>query len=181
MTLEKVSSTPKASDSALDGAGEGTVSGPSNLAYSSLDEEDRRILNRGEISTTAYVIGGVVGTYPIGLGIGHAIQGRYTDKGWIFTAGELGSIAVAYAGVGNCVSSWSSSNGGSSCSGGLVLFGVVGYLGFRIWEIIDVWAAPPEINRRYRELKLRMEPRATLSPMIAPTKDGAVFGLQMTF
>lgn len=144
-----------------------------------MDEEDRRIMRIGEISTAQYVIGGILGTYPLGLGIGHAIQGRYSDKGWIFTAGELGSVAVALAGAGDCVSSYNSNN--NSCSGGLVVLGVAGYIGFRIWEIIDVWAAPPEINRRYRELKMQMKPGVTFSPILGPTKDGAVAGIQMTF
>jgi hypothetical protein len=144
-----------------------------------LDEEDRKILRIGEIGTTAYIIGGVVGTYPIGLGVGHAIQGRYMDKGWIFTVGELGSVAVALSGIGSC---WDSATSTShSCNSGMLFLGAMGFVGFRIWEIIDVWAAPLEINRRYRELKLRMEPRVSLSPIIAPTKDGAMLGLKMTF
>lgn len=150
-----------------------------SLNYYSLSEEDRRILQNGEISNAAYVIGGIVGTYPIGLGLGHAIQGRYSDKGWIFTVGELGSIAVAYAGIGDCFSDWSDRR--DSCEGGLITLGLVGFLGFRIWEAIDVWAAPPEINRRYRELKSRTQSSVTWKPLIAPTRDGGMLGLAMTF
>lgn len=54
-----------------------------------LTDKDKEILEIGEISTVSYVVGGVLGTYPVGLGIGHAIQGRWSQKGWIFTAGEL--------------------------------------------------------------------------------------------
>lgn len=169
MSLEKISGIPKANTV--------VIAEKYNGGY--LDEDDRRVLRIGEISTTAYVIGGIVGTYPIGLGVGHAIQGRYMDKGWIFTVGELGSLAVAVAGVGSC---WDSATSTSrSCNGGMLFLGAMGFIGFRLWEIIDVWAAPPEINRRYRELKLRMEPRVSFSPLIMPTKDGAVLGLEMTF
>lgn len=144
-----------------------------------LSEEDRRILRIGEISNTSYVIGGILGTYPFGLGIGHAIQGRYLDKGWIFTVGELSSAVLIFASLGDC---WdSSSERWGSCSGGGVALGLTGFLAFRIWEIIDVWAAPIEINRRYRELQQRRGSRVSWTPLIAPTKDGAVLGLKMTF
>lgn len=101
------------------------------------------------------------------------------DKGWIFTVGELASIAVLFSGVGDCWNSAISSY--DSCNSGAIYLGAMGFVGFRIWEIVDVWAAPPEINRRYHELKSRMEPRASLSPIILPTKDGALLGLKMTF
>ena len=43
----------------------------------------------GRIAVGRYVAGGVVGT-TLGLGIGHAMQGRYwRDYGWAFTAGEI--------------------------------------------------------------------------------------------
>ena len=54
-----------------------------------LTEKDQEILEIGEISQTRYIIGGILGTYPIGLGVGHAVQGRWSQMGWIFTAGEL--------------------------------------------------------------------------------------------
>src|SRR5205085_907677 len=71
-----------------------------------LTDYDRKVLQIGEISDTRYVLGGVIGTYPIGLGLGHAIQGRYMDRGWIFTVGELGSLAVVLAGLQSFASSW---------------------------------------------------------------------------
>lgn len=62
-----------------------------------------QFLDDGEVSTPRYIIGGILGTYPIGFGIGHAIQGRYSDRGWIFTATEAASLAVVIAGVGECL------------------------------------------------------------------------------
>lgn len=144
-----------------------------------LDEEDRRILRIGEISQAQYVFGGIIGTYPVGFGVGHAIQGRYSDKGWIFTVGEIGSIVVLMSGVGDCMSSISNRYDG--CNGGLLFLGAAGFVGFRIWEIVDVWAAPPEINRRYRELKQRMPPGVSVRPLLGPTKDGAVAGIRVIF
>ena len=54
------------------------------------------------IAVGRYVAGGVVGT-TLGLGIGHAMQGRYwRDYGWAFTAGEIITfLGAATAGGGH--------------------------------------------------------------------------------
>jgi hypothetical protein len=155
-----------------------TTSEPkAQITYSALSEKERDILQRGEITDTRYIVGGILGTYPLGFGIGHAIQGRYSDTGWIFTVGEMGSLAVMMAGVGDC---WSS---GKSCSsGGLMFLGLLGYAGFKVWEIADLWAGPPEHNRRYRELKNRLgESSITFKPAFVPLADGGMLGLGVTF
>jgi hypothetical protein len=123
-----------------------------------LTEQDKRILEIGEISDTRYIVGGILGTYPLGLGIGHAIQGRWSDKGWIFTAGELGAATVFMIGALGCVSDELNNglNGKDDCRGlneAMVVTGLVGYIGFRIWEIVDVWSVPPAHNRKVRELQ----------------------------
>lgn len=149
------------------------------VSSAGLSDEDRRVLQIGEISQTRYIVGGILATYPLGFGIGHAVQGRYSDKGWIFTAGELASIAVMFAGFGDCSYS---SNRYESCSGGLVVLGAFAFVGFRIWEAIDAWAVPPEHNRRYREIIAR-EPASevTFQPGIVPLADGGMLGLRVTF
>lgn len=38
-----------------------------------LNEQDKKILEIGEITTARYVTGGILRTYPLGLAIGHAI------------------------------------------------------------------------------------------------------------
>ncbi len=124
----------------------------------SLTEQDKRLLEIGEISDTRYIVGGILGTYPIGLGIGHAVQGRWSDKGWIFTAGELGTATVFMIGALGCISNELNNglNGKDDCTGlseAMVVTGIVGYIGFRIWEIVDVWSVPPSHNRKVRELQ----------------------------
>ncbi|MBC74466.1 MAG: hypothetical protein CME64_00465 [Halobacteriovoraceae bacterium] len=109
----------------------------------SLTEEEKEILEIGEISTTRYVVGGVLGTYPLGLGIGHAIQGTWSHKGWIFTAGELASLAVFAGGISSCFD--------GDC--GSANLGAVAFVGFRIWEIVDVWAGVPSYEKQYKEMK----------------------------
>ncbi len=152
---------------------------PPNSRY--LTDEDRRILSVGEISSTAYIVGGLLSIYP-GFGIGHAAQGRFSDKGWIFTAGELGSLALVVAGASDCWSDTSSSaHSDHTCNGGdAIVLGLVGYIGFHIWEIVDAWVAPSQINNHYRSLRGQTN-QSSLQPIFAPTKDGAVAGFRVTF
>lgn len=151
----------------------------SYLRYQDLSSSEREILMRGEISSGRYILGGIVGTYPLGFGLGHAIQGRYTEKGWIFTVGELGSIGVLYMGVGRCVNSW---DWDSKCDSSLIMAGLIGFVFFRIWEIVDVWATPPMINQKYRNLKKMMGPNhSDFETLLLPEKDGGRLALQWRF
>ncbi len=145
-----------------------------------LDQEERQILERGEISTARYVVGGILGTYPLGFGVGHAIQKRYKETGWIFTVGELGSLAVAAAGASTCMEDREGDGKWSKCKSGLLMAGGLSFIGFRIWEIIDLWTAPPSLNKRYRELKAR-ESATQARLFLLPQTDGALLGLQWRF
>lgn len=80
------------------------------------------------VSRAQYIAGGVLGTL-MGIGIGHAIQGRYMENGWLFTATQLGSAFSlgVFAGQGNEV--WTG-------------LSAITLIGFRIWELIDVWWLP---------------------------------------
>ncbi len=145
--------------------------------YFNLSQEERQILDNGEIGTGRYVVGGILGTYPLGLGIGHAIQGRYSEKGWIFTVGELASVALAVTGLSNCV--YSSIYYRDCDVNGPFWLGIGAYIGFRIWEIVDVWAAPPQINRRYQELKRHMDDETRI--FILPKDQNVLVGLCRSF
>ena len=152
-----------------------------------LTEKDKEVLEIGEISTGRYVAGGILGTYPIGFGIGHAIQGRWSEQGWIFTAGELGSVAMLLGGLSSCLKG-DADDFFDDCSGGenaLITVGLIGFIGFRIWEIVDVWAVPPSHNKKHRELQeyINKAPEKTtkasltLSPLSAKLGQGAALVL----
>ncbi|MBS1968774.1 MAG: hypothetical protein JSU04_00610 [Bdellovibrionales bacterium] len=182
MTLEKAARAAMPAQKSMDRNEEVEIvprNQPNSPNSRYFTDDDRRVLNIGEISNTAYIAGGLLSIYP-GFGIGHAVQGRYTDKGWIFTAGELGSIGLMIAGAGDCWNSSSSSNGQTCNGGGAIVFGVLGFVGFRVWEIVDAWVAPPQINNHYRSLRAQMY-QSSLQPVFAPTKDGAVAGFRVTF
>lgn len=148
------------------------------MEYSRLTEEERKILARGPIEQTPYIIGGAVGTF-LGWGIGHAVQGRYSDQGWIFTLGEGVSLVALVAAVNSCLNRdwWNDDCNGEAT---LATIGFFSYVGFRIWEIVDLWATPGSHNNRYYQLKALTEPRR-VSFIATPTKSGAFAGLQFRF
>jgi hypothetical protein len=144
-----------------------------------LNVEEQKILERGEISTTRYVVGGIAGSI-YGLGIGHAIEGRYLEKGWIFTAAESLGAGLAVGGLAMSLSNCSDPYLGLSflqqCESNpsaIAMFsaGVAIVAGFRVWEIVDLWTTPLEYNSEYRKVKARSEEGSAW--MIAPFKDGA--------
>lgn len=99
-----------------------------------------------QVSSGQYYAGGAVGTI-IGYGIGHAIQGRYADMGWVFTLTEVGSVGIVAGGFGWMLSNlptgvaWKDAKATDLHKGGLamMLTGSLLLAGFRIWEIVDVW------------------------------------------
>lgn len=139
---------------------------------------DQRILQRGEISTGRYIAGGVTGTI-LGFGIGQAIHGRYPERGWIFTAGELAASALILAGLVSCYGDRPYED---SCSGaGLITAGALGYIGFRVWELVDLWAAPPDENNRYYEL-LRLQRKSRASQFrVLPIFPSGALGLGIAY
>jgi hypothetical protein len=156
----------------------GLVTWTTSASAKGLTGEEREILERGEISTTSHVAGGVAGTV-IGLGIGHAIQGRYWSRGLIFTVGEpvLAGLFVVAASE----SSTHPSHGASDKSYALVLATGLALLGLRAWQINDIWTTPPEHNRRYQLLKARQK-GVDVSPFAAPTEQGSfAYGIQIRF
>src|SRR5687767_14647149 len=52
-----------------------------------LSQDDHDLLMRGEISDGEHAAGAIASIF-IGFGSGQAIQGRWSDKGWIFTLGD---------------------------------------------------------------------------------------------
>lgn len=87
-------------------------------------------------STGQYIGGGAVGTF-VGFGIGHAIQGRYQEAGWIFTTAEIASLGLIVYGFGSCEKD---ANGKTSSRCGTLSLGLTGVFISRVFEIIDVWA-----------------------------------------
>ncbi len=120
-----------------------------------LTDDDRRILENGRIGGARRTFGAILAFYP-GFGIGHAVEGRYLHRGWIFTLSEAGSLAIASSGVESCASIE------GDC--GAVVIGILGFLGFKVWEFVDGIVGPIRDNRQY--LKLQTRPQVSIEPGI---------------
>jgi hypothetical protein len=92
------------------------------------------------ISKIRYVLGGLAGTY-YGFGIGHAIVGEWSNKGWIFTVGEIGSFVVIGAGLAQALPR-NATDLERRRGGTIALAGAVAWSAFRFYEIYDVWTRP---------------------------------------
>ncbi len=85
-----------------------------------------------------YGAGGVVGSV-FGLGTGHAIQGRYTKLGWIFTLSEVATLTLGLWGALNSTPYFNRDGYNNSIYGVSSYVGFFGFFSLRIWEIVDLW------------------------------------------
>lgn len=160
-----------------------------------LSFEDRALLARGEISD-GEMIGGIAANFLFGFGIGQAVQGRWSEKGWIFTLGEGASIGLMIYGLVRAIEETDVATGdprplrvataNADAGATMALVGLVGYLGFHVWSLVDAATGPADHNRRVRELRMRLGmplPMYTkVTPYVAPTTNGGgVAGLTLRF
>lgn len=106
-----------------------------------------------KVAPGQYYAGGAVSIF-VGFGIGHAIQGRYGEMGWIFTVTEIGSAGLMGGGYGWMIANlpsgveWKDAKTSDLHKGGLALMltGSILLAGFRIWEIVDVWVGAEPVE-----------------------------------
>ena len=84
-----------------------------------------------------YQAGGFVGTFA-GFGIGHMVAGRWTSLGWIFTFSEAALMGTII---------YRASKYQVGKVDGTLALSEVGFIGMRVWEIIDIWANTPHQPR----------------------------------
>lgn len=162
-----------------------------------LTVDEQWLLSRGYISDNEHIVGGIASLF-VGFGVGQAVQGRWGQKGYIFTVGELASMGAMIYGmvsyVSACSDSFDDPYGETTCNeskqrrGAVLVFGgMIGVLGFRIWEIVDAFAGPSEHNRQLHELRARLGMRDSyvqrVRPYVVPTGDGggALAGVALKF
>jgi len=152
--------------------------------------DERYLLERGFISDGEWIGGGLVNVF-FGFGIGQAIQGRWSERGWIFTLGQgVSGVAFMYGFVrwfGDCFQPDTGCDDNST-GFGLMMAGMVGMTVFYVWGAIDAFAVPPEHNRKVRALRMRLgmpvPMYARLAPYVTSPKGdtgGAVGGLTIRF
>lgn len=151
--------------------------------------EESELLRKGYYSDGQIVGGGLIGTF-FGLGLGHAVQGRWTESGWKFTLGELGGFGLVMYGIADCVENdrYNDEYGNNDCAWGAIALGAVGMTVFRIWELVDVWAGPSSHNARLRNLRYRLgldrpppPPRWGVYAVPPTHGHGAVGGISLRF
>lgn len=159
-----------------------------------LTVDEQWLLERGFISQGEHIGGGVAALF-LGFGIGQAIQGRWSDKGWIFTVGEgvaFGAMIYGMMRAFDCSTRYDEYNNSfSDCEDdgiGIMVVGLLGYSVLRIWETVDAFAAPSAHNRKVRQLRARLGLPVPLydtrlMPYMAPTRDreGGVAGFSLRF
>lgn len=153
-----------------------------------LTPEEHELLLDGEISDGAHIGGGVAAIF-VGFGVGQAIQGRWSERGWIFTLGEGASVAAIIAGaikiaddcIGDVNGNCNEDDDGNGTA--LLVGGLLGYTVFRVWDIIDAFSGPGEHNRRVRALKYRLgiPLRVGWKPYVNSTHDSTTAGLTLRF
>ncbi len=75
-----------------------------------------------------------------GIGLGHLIQRRWRERGWIFTLGELAAFGLMTAAAGE-------SDLDQDLVSAMAIVGWGSYLGLRVWEVADSVTGPTRHNR----------------------------------
>lgn len=162
------------------------VNAPAPQADLRLSAEDQELIVDAEIGPVAHIGGGLVATF-VGFGVGHAVQGRWSERGWIFTVGETAGLGLMVYGLGKSASSCVDAEGGECGTSGLgfIAGGAIALTGLHLWETIDAFVAPIGHNRRVRAAKLRAGMRSgyAVTPYVVPPTrgDGAIGGLSLRF
>lgn len=131
-------------------------------SYEDLRPQEQRVYDRGRITSGQALGGGLIGTV-VGFGSGHVVINAYRDMGWVFTVGELGSVGLAAAGV---------LSDGKGNAGGLMLAGgILSFLGFRVWQIVDVWTRPEKMREDYYRIERKLS-SFELAPVLATERWG---------
>lgn len=158
-------------------ANQQTTSASDSAPYTPLSEEDLYILKKGEISDSRYVFGTLLSIVP-GFGVGHAVNKQFGKSGWLFLAGEGAGVGIMYVGVLACIGD-NVFEDKDNCNNALIDVGVITFLGFKIWEVVDAITRPPKHNARFRELQAEKKSRNAL--FLVPRTDSIGANLVYTF
>lgn len=151
-----------------------------------LTPEEHDLLLRGEIEDGARFGGAAVNLF-VGFGLGQAIQGRWSDTGWIFTLGEAASMTVMFASFIDAVDDcgYEDNCDDTDANVTLVIGSMLAFTVFRVWSVGDAISGPSAHNRRVRDIKMRVGIPVRLGelrPYVNRTRDGGgTAGLSLSF
>jgi hypothetical protein len=141
-----------------------------------LSPEDQKILDEDQKMGGNYSASDLLGA--IGFGLGHVAQDRWRERGWIFTAGETLTLGFAVNDLIKCGTN-NSRTPDPSCSQA-AWFGA-GFLGFKIWEVIDLAVAADAHDRRLEELKSWGYRSSRFKAMLIPEQNHLRLGMICDF
>lgn len=151
-----------------------------------LTPEEQELLAEGEMPIVQHAGGGALAFF-VGFGLGQAVQGRWSDTGWMFTLGDAAAYTAIIAGAREfepCVFSDSGSCNNTR-AGLLIVGGAISLLGLHIWQTVDAFVVPGNRNQRVRALRQRLglPAQQPYSSFVAPSRDGtgSVGGLTLRF
>lgn len=154
-----------------------------------LTVDEQYLLERGFITDGEHIGGGLVAVF-LGFGLGQAVQGRWSEKGYIFTLGEGASVVAMIWGMYQVVGCLDGGGEGRCNDSGVPLFlaGALALTVFRVWGSVDAFVVPPEHNRKLRALRMRLglpvPMYSRVMPYVTSPKGdggGAVAGLTLRF
>ncbi len=140
------------------------------LSEASDPHADLALNDAAALAQGRYVNGAILGTV-IGYGTGHAVQKRYRDIGWIFTAGDATFTALSVVTAGICVANQIQHH---DCHQQEAISYVASgsLIAFRTWEIVDLWATPAAKRRKFEQIYLKKlrasDPQALISLQMSP-------------
>lgn len=114
-------------------------------------------------------IAGPPTAFLFGFGLGHAVEGRWHERGWKFTVADTAATAMFVVGSVNMECEQDCTAYGAAFATGLLALGVS-----RVWQTYDTVEGARAKNRRLRR-------KAGLSIAPAQGGTGAVGGVSMRF
>ena len=122
--------------------------------------------SKRRLSTSHYVTSGLIGSF-VGFGTGHLVQGRYWDKGWIFT---LASASIVGSGALLAVAEYNL----IPLATEIIAISILATsAGIKLWEVFDIWKLPPSYEVASKNLEL--------SPFFFAHNDTPYIGLSLNW
>jgi hypothetical protein len=125
-----------------------------------------------------HIGGAVVGT-SVGFGLGHAIQGRFRERGWIYLAVEAAAVVLLTAVAIDCINDFDDVDASPGlCTDPVLGTGLIVLGTARTLETVDVWLGPVVHNAR-----LKTGPRLHTRPVLGRrgTVEGLIGGVALPF
>src|SRR5262245_38344217 len=145
--------------------------------------EDARAWARREPIEQDQHVGGSLAGFLFGFGLGQAMQGRWHDRGWLFTVGDGAAMSALMVGAFGQMGCYGlTEDGRTRCTVASVaaIAGFSSLMILRVWQTVDAVYVPYDYNRRILRARAKLR---FAGPYLAPPQsgDGATAGLVLTF